>query len=99
MRLPNRVSQYVRQHSKAIWPIPRTWQGQELLAEVLNRSGFDTDADRDVFPVAGDFNLSGHLHAISFSQRLDQAVRATDYHVNGTGVILQRERGTPTRPS
>jgi hypothetical protein len=89
----------VRQHPEAIWAIPRTWQTQELLAEVLNRSGFNTDEDGGVLPIAEDFNLSGHLYAISFSQRFDQPIRATDRHVDGAGVILQREGGTPTRPT
>jgi hypothetical protein len=75
------------------------WQTQKLLAEVLNRSGFDTDADGEVLSIAEHFNLSGHLYAISFSQRFDQAIRATDRHVNGVGVILQREGGPPTLPS
>ena len=41
----------MRRHPEVIWAIPRTWQMQELLAEVLNGSGFDTDADGDVLPV------------------------------------------------
>ena len=75
------------------------WQTQELLAEVLNRSGFDTDADGEVLSIAEHFNLSGHLYAISFSQWFDQAIRVTYRHVNEVGVILQREGGPPTLPS
>jgi hypothetical protein len=42
--------------------------------------------------------LSGYLHAISFSQRFNQTIRATDRHINEAGVILQRGGVTPTLP-
>src|SRR5512141_112238 len=81
--------------------IGRWWifAAQELLTEVLNLSGFDTDANGDVLPVAEDCNLDGQPHAISVSQRLDQPIGATDPHINGASVVLQREGGTPTLPS
>jgi hypothetical protein len=51
--------------------IDRWWilAAQELLAEVLNRSGFDTDEDGGVLPIAEDFNLSSHL---SYLPTIDQ---------------------------
>lgn len=84
-----------RRVRRALWNM----RAKELAAEMLNHSGFDTDADRKVLPVAEDFDLSGHLHTISFSQRFDQTIRSTDRHVNGAGVILQREGGIPAFPS
>ena len=72
---------------------------QELAAEVLNIPGFVADANGNVFPVAKDLNLGGQPYAISVSQRFDQTIRATDRHVNGASVILQRKGGTPTLPS
>jgi hypothetical protein len=71
----------------------------KLSTEVLNRRGFDTDADGEVPTVSEHVNLRGHLDPVSVSQGLDQTIRATDRHVNGACVILQRERGTPTPPS
>jgi hypothetical protein len=70
----------------------------ELSTEVLNRRGFDTDADGEVPTVSEHVNLRGHLDPVSVSQGLDQTIRTTDRHVNGDGVILQREGRTPTPP-
>ena len=79
----------------------RWWilESKELLAEVLNLSGLDTDANGEVLPVAEDLNLGGQPHAISFSQRLDETIGATDCHLNGARVVLQHEGGIPTPPS
>ena len=72
---------------------------KELLAEVLNFSGLNTDANGDVLPIAEDSNLGGQPHTIPFSQRLGETMGATDRHLNGARVILQREGGIPTLPS
>lgn len=66
---------------------------------MLKVAGFDTDADGDVIPVAEDLNLGGHLHVISFPQRLDQSIRSTDRHFNGACVIFQHEGNRPTLSS
>jgi hypothetical protein len=71
----------------------------ELSTEVLNRRGFDTDADGEVPTVSEHVNVRGHVDPVSVSQGLYQTIRATERHVNGAGVILQREGGTPTPPS
>ena len=70
-----------------------------LLAEMLNLSGLDTDANGDVLPIAEDSNLGGQPHTIPFSQRFGETMGATDRHLNGARVILQREGGIPTLPS
>ena len=66
---------------------------------MLNVSGLNTDANREVLPIADDSNLGGQPYVIPFSQWLDESIDATDRHLNGACVILQREGGIPTPPS
>ncbi len=66
---------------------------------MLNFSGLNTDANREIFPTADDSDLGGQSHTIPFSQRLDQTIGAADRHLNRACVVLQSEGGIPTSPS
>ena len=66
---------------------------------MLNLDGLDTDAERSVISVTEDLDLHGHLHAITFSERLNQAIRPTNGHLDGARVISQREREGSTFPA
>ena len=66
---------------------------------MLNLDGLDTDAERNIILGAEDLDLRGHLHAIAFSERLDQAIRSTDCYLDGARVVSQREREGPTLPA
>jgi hypothetical protein len=71
----------------------------ERLAEMLNFSDLNTDANREILSTADDSDLGGQSHTIPFSQRLNQTIGAADRHLDGACVVLQSEGGISASPS